>query len=64
MERFKVDGTTLLNWTLQLQARNEREAREEAQNIAGWIDLPTSVATFHRKEHRIAVVRLPDPENE
>ena len=63
MERFKVDGTTLLSWTIQVQAPNEQEAREEAQRIAGWIDVPSGLATFDRAEHRIAVCRLTDLEN-
>jgi hypothetical protein len=34
MEDFEVDGTTLLNWTMRVQAHNEREALDEAQGIA------------------------------
>jgi hypothetical protein len=60
VENFKIEGTTLLSWTSQIQAPNEREAREEAHRLAGWIDLPSSLATFHRREHRIAVIRLAD----
>jgi hypothetical protein len=64
MEHFKVDCTTLLSWTIQVQARNAREAREEAQSVAGWIDFPSSLAALHRTEHRIEVVRLAHPDTE
>jgi hypothetical protein len=64
MEHFYVDGTTLLSWTVQVQASNEREAREEAERIARWIDLPSGLATFHAAQHRIADCRLAYPENE
>ena len=64
MERFRVDGTTLLSWTIQVEAHDERGAREEAQRIAGWIDLPSSLGMLRRTEHRIAAVGLTDPENE
>ncbi len=64
MEHFCVDGTTLLSWTIQVPAYNEVEAREEAQRILGWIDLPSSLATLHRAEHRVAGCRLSDPESE
>ncbi|HSD27610.1 MAG TPA: hypothetical protein VLL75_09925 [Vicinamibacteria bacterium] len=63
MERFDVEGTTLLSWTVQVQAPNELEAREEAQRIARWIDFPSGLASFHRAEHRIAGCRSTDPEN-
>jgi hypothetical protein len=63
MEHFDVDGTTLLRWTIKVQAPNEREAQEEAQRIAGWVDIPSSMATFQATEHRIAGCRLTDPKN-
>jgi hypothetical protein len=64
MEHFKVDGTTVLSWAIQVHAHNEREAGEEALRIAGWIDLPTSLAMLRRTQHRVAAVGLTDPENE
>ena len=65
MERFRVDGTTLLSWTIQVEAHDERGAREKAHRIAGWIDLPSRrLAMLRRTEHRIAAVGLTDPGNE
>ena len=64
VEHYAVDGTTLLRWTITVQAPNQREALEEAHRIAGWVDIPSSMATFHAVEHRIAGCRLTDPENE
>ena len=44
MAEFEVEGTTFLNWNIRVQAHNEGEAREEAQRIAGRIDVPSSLA--------------------
>jgi hypothetical protein len=64
MEQFEIDGTTLLSWTIQVEAHDEKEARAQAESLAGWIDLPSRDATFHRSEHCIAAVRVSDPESE
>lgn len=53
MERFEVDGTSLVSWTIQVQAPNEREAVEEAKRIAGWIDPPSGMVTVNAAQHHI-----------
>jgi hypothetical protein len=53
MERFEVEGTSLLSWTIRVQAHNEREAVEEAERIARWVDVPSSLATVNAAQHRI-----------
>jgi hypothetical protein len=63
MEHFNVDGTTLLSWTIQVQALNEREAVEEAERIAAWIELPSSMATVSAAQHHIVGWGLADSED-
>lgn len=53
MAEFEVEGTTFLNWKIRVQAHNEGEAREEAQRIAGRIDVPSSLATLDVAQHFI-----------
>jgi hypothetical protein len=53
LEQFEVEGTSLVSWTIRVQAHNEREAVERAERIAGWIDLPYSVVTVKAAQHRI-----------
>jgi hypothetical protein len=48
MEDFEVDGTTLLSWTIRVRAHNERDALDEAQRIATWVEISSSLATVHR----------------
>jgi hypothetical protein len=62
MEDFEVDGTTLLNWTIRVQAHNEGDALEEAQRIAAWVEISSSLARVHGAQHRIASCRVIDPE--
>ena len=64
MEQFEVDGTTLLSWTIRVQAHNEGEALEEAQRVAHGIDISSSLATLNLAQHRIARCRLADPVSE
>jgi hypothetical protein len=61
MGRFEIEGTTLLSWTLRVEARSESEALEEAQRAASWIDLPSSPVTVSGAQHRIALCRVADP---
>jgi len=60
METFEVEGTTLVSWTICVQAHNEGEALDEAQRIAGWIDLSSSLATINLAQHRIVRSRVKD----
>ena len=60
METFEVEGTTLVSWTIRVQAYNEGESLEEAQRIAGWLDLSSSIATINGAQHRIVRSRLND----
>jgi hypothetical protein len=64
MEDFEVDGTTLLSWTMRVRAHNERDALDEAQRIATWVEIPSSLATVHGGQYEIAHCRVTDPENE
>ena len=43
MERFEVAGSTLVYWTMRVEAHDEREAAEEAQKIAGWVEIPSKL---------------------
>ena len=47
MENFEVNGTTLIDWTMRVQAPNEREALEKAQRIATRVDMSSSLATVN-----------------
>jgi hypothetical protein len=60
MEGYEIEGTTLLSWTIRVQARNEGEATEEAQRIAAWVEMSSSLATLHGRQHRIVRSRLID----
>jgi hypothetical protein len=62
MERFEVEDTSLLSWTIRVQAHNEREAVEEAERIGRWIALPSSLATVNAAQHRIVGWGLADSE--
>jgi hypothetical protein len=62
LERFGVEGTSLLSWTIRVQAHNEREAVEEAERIAGWVDVPSSLVTVKAAQHRIVKWGLADSE--
>jgi hypothetical protein len=53
MERFDVEGTSLVSWTIRLHAHDEREAVEEAERIAGRIGMRSSLATVNAAQHRI-----------
>jgi hypothetical protein len=61
MGRFEIEGTTLLSWTLRVKARSEGEALEEAQRVATWIDISSSLVTVNGVQHRIALGRVADP---
>jgi hypothetical protein len=58
MEDYEIDETTLLGWTVRVQAHNEAEASEKAQRIASWIDIWSSLATVDGAQHRIAGCRV------
>jgi hypothetical protein len=62
MERFKVEVTSLVTWNIRVQAHNEREAIEEAERIASWIDMPSSLVTLDAAQHRIVGWGPADPE--
>jgi hypothetical protein len=64
MVDFEVEGTTLLSWAIRVQAHTERDALQEAERIAGWIDFPPNLAAVRKPQHRIAGCRVIDPENE
>jgi hypothetical protein len=64
MENFEVDGTTPNDWTMRVQAHNEREALEEAQRIATPVEISSGLATVRAAQHRIVRCRVTDPENE
>lgn len=51
MERFEVTGSTLVYWTMHVEAHDEREATEEAQKIAGWVEIPSSCAELGTRQH-------------
>jgi hypothetical protein len=51
MERFEVAGSTLVYWTMRVEAHDEREAAEEAQKIAGWVEIPSSCAELGTRQH-------------
>jgi hypothetical protein len=60
METFEVEGTTLVSWTVRVQAHNESESLEEAQRVVGWIDLSSTLATIRCAHHRIVRSRVTD----
>lgn len=60
MEDFEVEGTTLLSWTMRIRAQNEREAVEEAQRIATWVEISSSMATVNGTHVRIVRCRVTD----
>ena len=62
MERFEVEGTSLVSWTIRVQAHDEREAVKEAERIAGRIDLRSRLATVDAAEHRVVGWGPPDSE--
>jgi len=62
MEEFVVEGTTLLGWTVRIQAHNEAEAREEAKRIVKWLDMAPAVS--YTAHHRIVRCRHADPEKD
>ena len=51
MERFEVAGSTLVYWTMRIEAHDGREAAEEAQKIAGWVEIPSSCAELGMRQH-------------
>ncbi len=62
MENFEVEGTSLVSWTVRVKARDAREAVEQAERIAGWIELPSSLVTLKAAQHRIVSWGEADPE--
>lgn len=60
MEDFEFNGTTLIDWTMRVQAPNEREALEEAQRIATRVDMSSSLATVNGAHLRIVRCRVTD----
>ena len=63
MERFEVAGSTLVYWTMRVEAHDEREAAEEAQKIAGWVEIPSSCAELGTRQHRVLNARRsPSPQ--
>ena len=60
MAEFEIEGTTLLSWKTRIQAHSESEAREEAQRIAGRIEIPSGVATVEVPQHFIRRSRATD----
>lgn len=64
MGLFEIEGATMVNWTFRVRAHTEHDALEEAQRIATWIDVSSSLAEVKEAQHRIARCRLIDPENE
>jgi hypothetical protein len=57
---FEVEGVTFLNWKARVQADNESEAREEAQRIAGSIDVPSNQITLDAAQHFVKRSRAAD----
>jgi hypothetical protein len=51
---FEVEGMTLLSWTVKIDARDEAEALEMAQQLADWSKAPTTVVTIETLSHRVA----------
>jgi hypothetical protein len=60
MEDFEVDGTTLVDWTMRVQAHNEGEALEEAQRIATRVDMWSRLATVNLAHPRVVRCRVTD----
>jgi len=60
METFEVEGTTLVTWTVRVQAHNESESLEEAQRVVDRIDLSSPLATIDCAQHRIVRSRVTD----
>jgi hypothetical protein len=53
MELYEVEGATIVSWTIRVQAHDEREAVEQGESIATWIDIPSSLVTVKAAQHRI-----------
>jgi hypothetical protein len=51
MERFEVTGSTLVYWTMRVEAHDEREAAMEAQRIAGCVEIPSSCTELGTRQH-------------
>jgi hypothetical protein len=62
VETFDVEGTTLLSWTIRVQGHDGGEAMDEAQRIAGWVEIASSLATVNGKHFRIVRCRPSDLE--
>ncbi|HUL76828.1 MAG TPA: hypothetical protein VL691_06150 [Vicinamibacteria bacterium] len=58
MERYAVEGSTVLGWTITVDAPGPGAAIEEAQRIASRIDLPAGPLSVNAVDHR--VVRCED----
>jgi hypothetical protein len=58
VERYEIEGSTVLGWTVTVDARGRGAAVEEAQRIASRIDLPAAPLRVHVVDHR--VVRCDD----
>jgi hypothetical protein len=58
VERYAVEGSTLLGWTIHVDANGPGEAVEEAQRIASLIDVPQLQMKIHGVDH--SVVRCQD----
>ncbi|HXK12330.1 MAG TPA: hypothetical protein VMT70_22015 [Vicinamibacteria bacterium] len=58
MERYAVEGSTVLGWTITVDAPGPGAAIQEAQRIASRIDLPAGGLCVRAVDHR--VVRCDD----
>ena len=54
MERYAVEGSTVLGWTVTVDAPGPKAAIEAAQRIAGRIDLPAGPLRVRAVDHRVA----------
>lgn len=66
MHRFKIEGTTLMSWSAQVEAESAAEAIELAQGLVGLMEEPADSLAVHTRHHRIRHCGLsastPEPE--
>jgi len=53
MERYAIEGSTVLGWTVTVEAPGPGAAVEEARRLAGRIDLPSGTLHVHAVDHRV-----------
>ena len=53
MERYAIEGSTVLGWTITVEAPGPGAAVEQARRIARRIDLPSGTLRVHAVDHRV-----------